>query len=63
MNEGARAIPGRVWTAMGELDLEAEICKPAVTVREPPRWFRGQLKGAFQTALLERRRRPEAAWK
>ena len=48
---------------MAELDLEAEVRKPARTMREPPRWFRGMLLQALMLALRERGRRPEAAWK
>eukprot|EP00973_Karenia_brevis_P084873 11777210-Karenia_brevis.AAC.1 len=57
------AIPARAWRELQGLDLEATIRQRVSTVREPPRWFRGQLKGAFQLAMRERQRRPEAAWK
>ena len=48
---------------MAALDLEAELRKPARTVREPPRWFRGSLRQAFLLALRARPQRQEAAWK
>ena len=58
------AIPARAWRSMDDLDLEAELCRPARTVREPPRWFRAQLRKAYSVALTEwqQRGRP-AAWK
>ena len=51
------------WDAMAAIDLEAELRKPAQTVREPPRWFRGSLRQAFLVSLRGRAQRSEAAWK
>ena len=57
-------IPNRAWRDFQNFDLEAEMRRPVRTVREPPRWFRGQLRRAFGIALNEwRRTRSAAAWK
>ena len=61
--DGSIQPPGSSWTAMAALDLEAELRQPVRTVREPPRWFRGCFRQAFQLALRSREQRCEAAWK
>ena len=57
-------IPNRVWRLFDSFDLEEELRRPVRTVREPPRWFRGQLRRAFGIVLNEwRKTRSVAAWK
>ena len=51
------------WREMADLDLESILRQPAVTVREPPRWFRGSLRQAFLLALRAKPQHAEAAWK
>ena len=60
---GGAQPPASSWRGMAALDLEAEIRKPARTVREPPRWFRGSLRQALLLSLRAREQRGEAAWK
>ena len=57
------APPARAWQWLRELDLEATLKQQVVTLREPPRWLRGQLRAAFNLAMRERVRHREAAWK
>ena len=51
------------WREIAGISLEDALRKPVRTVRDPPRWFRAQLRQALAVALRERHRKPEAAWK
>ena len=55
--------PASAWQEVADLDLERVLRQSAVTVREPPRWFRGSLRQAFMLALRAKVRHPVAAWK
>ena len=55
--------PARAWRQLAGLDLEECIRQPVLTVREPPRWFRGSLRKAFMVALRARHFRSAEAWK
>ena len=48
-----RGPPRRAWAFLEALDLEAECKHRTRTIRECPRWFRGQLCKAFSIALTE----------
>ena len=62
--ENMGPIPRRAWGQLLELDLTAELQRPVRTVREPPRWFRGQLRRAYGFALREWHATKSAApWK
>ena len=57
-------IPAGAWRHMDAVDLEELFSHPIRTVREPPRWFRSQLRKAYQVAMSEWRRTGRAgAWK
>ena len=57
-------VPIRKWRCLEGIDFEAELRRPVRTVREPPRWFRGQFRKAMGYALHEwQRSRSSVAWK
>ena len=56
-------VPIRMCRALEAIDFEAELRRPVRTVREPPRWFRGQFKKAMGYTLREwQRSRNVVAW-
>ena len=57
-------VPNRMWRALEAVNFETELRRPVRTVREPPRWFRGQFKKAMVYALHEwQRSRNAVNWK
>ena len=63
-NEQQFQVPNRMWRALEAVDFETELRRLVRTVREPPRWFRGQFKKAMVYALHEwQRSRNAVTWK
>ena len=62
--ESRANLPPRTWRQLERVDLAEEFRKPVRTVREPPRWFRGQLRRAFAVALQQwQRDKSTSSWK
>lgn len=62
--EAVNRRPPRVsWERWAAVDFEAALREPVLTMKEPPRWFRGSLQRAYGIALEEwQRNNSTASW-
>ena len=60
---GSRAPTRAAWDRWATADYEAALREPVLTMKEPPRWFRGSLLRAYLVALEEwERSKSTASW-